>query len=70
MKISAPASNIVYRLPHPCAVDVEEPFDCRAGEVPRAGVESVVEVGDEVVLCEVEFDFAEQFGHHQGPQVT
>lgn len=37
--------------------------------MPGAGVEGVVEVGDEAVLGEVEFDLAEQFGPGDAPQL-
>jgi len=70
LKISAPTSNkIAHRLLHPGAVDVGEAEDRGTNEVPGAVPQREIEVRDETVLGEVQFDVVEQFRPNQRPEL-
>lgn len=45
-----------------------ESFDRAAHEVPRSICECTVEISDQVVLQQVEFDLAEKVGEEQRPE--
>jgi hypothetical protein len=70
LKMIAPASNMRgHLLVSPGPVDVGEPFNGGAHEMPRPRVEGAVKIRDELVLGEVEFDVAEEMREQQPPEL-